>query len=62
MQHQEWMEAGIPFNLELHDMAIDTPIENFAGAVLKALAASTPKHHPRDDPRPPQYRLAFKIK
>jgi hypothetical protein len=26
-----------------NDMAIDTCVENFSGAVLKALAASTPK-------------------
>jgi len=34
-------------------MAIDTCVENFSGAILKALAASTPKRRPRDDPRPP---------
>jgi hypothetical protein len=34
-------------------MAIDTCVENFSGAVLKALAASTPKRRPRDDPRAP---------
>ena len=34
-------------------MAIDTFVENFCGAVLKALAASTPKRRPRADPRPP---------
>jgi hypothetical protein len=33
-------------------MAIDTCVENLSGAVLKALAASTPKSRPRDDPRP----------
>jgi hypothetical protein len=33
-------------------MAIDTCVENFSGAVLKALALSTPKCRPRDDPRP----------
>jgi hypothetical protein len=33
-------------------MAINTCIENFFGAILKALAASTPKSHPRDDLRP----------
>jgi hypothetical protein len=32
-------------------MAIDTCVENFSGAVLKALAASTPKRRPRDDTR-----------
>ena len=34
-------------------MAIDSCVENVYGAVLKALAASTPKCRPRDDPRPP---------
>jgi hypothetical protein len=34
-------------------MAIDTCVEKFSGAVLKALAASNPKCRPRDDPRPP---------
>jgi hypothetical protein len=34
-------------------MAIDTCVENFYGAVLKALAVSTHKCRPRDDPRPP---------
>jgi hypothetical protein len=34
-------------------MAIDTCVENFSGAVLKALAASTPKRRPRDGARPP---------
>jgi hypothetical protein len=34
-------------------MAIDTCVENFSGAVLKALAASTPKRRPRADARPP---------
>jgi hypothetical protein len=34
-------------------MAIDTYVENFSGAVMKARASSTPKSHPRDDPRPP---------
>jgi hypothetical protein len=33
-------------------MAIDTCVENFSGAVLEALAASTPKRRPRADPRP----------
>jgi hypothetical protein len=33
-------------------MAIDTCLENFSGAVLLALAASTPKSCPRDDPLP----------
>jgi hypothetical protein len=34
-------------------MAIDTCVENFSGAVLKALAACTPKLRPRADPLPP---------
>ena len=34
-------------------MAIDTWVDNFSGAVLKALAASTPKSRPRDFPRTP---------
>jgi hypothetical protein len=34
-------------------MEIDTCVENFSGAVLKALAAFTPKHRPGADPRPP---------
>jgi len=33
-------------------MAIDTCVENFSDAVLKALVAFTPKRRPRDDPRP----------
>jgi len=35
-------------------MAIDTCVENFSGAVLKALAASAPKCRQRDDSRPPK--------
>jgi hypothetical protein len=47
-------EDQIPFDLELHNgMAIDTCVEESSGAVLKALAASTPKCRLRDDPRPP---------
>ena len=34
-------------------MAIDTFVENFSSAVLRAVAASTPKCHWRDNPRPP---------
>jgi len=50
---QTHLEDQIPFDPELHNgMAIDKCIENFSGAVLKALAASTPKCHPRDDPWP----------
>jgi hypothetical protein len=48
------LEDRIPSNPELHDgMAIDTWVENFSGAILEALAASTPKRRPRADPRPP---------
>jgi len=48
------LEELIPFDSELHnEVAIDTCVENFSGAVLQALAASTPKRRPRDDPRPP---------
>jgi hypothetical protein len=51
---QTQLETEIPFNPELHNaMAIDTCVENFSGAVLRALTTSTPKHRPRDDPRPP---------
>jgi len=51
---QTQLEEIIPFDSELHnEMAIDTCDENFSGAVLKALAGSTPKRRPRDDPRPP---------
>ena len=50
---QNHMEDQIPFHPELHNgMAIDTCFENFYGAVLKSLSASTPKFRPRDDPRP----------
>jgi hypothetical protein len=48
------LEDQIPFDPELlNGMAIDTCVEKFSGAVLKALEASTPKRRPRDDPRPP---------
>jgi hypothetical protein len=48
------LEDQIPFDPELHnEMAIDMCVENFSGAILKALAASTPKCRPRADPRPP---------
>jgi hypothetical protein len=50
---QSHLEDQIPFDPELlNGMAIDTCVENFFGAVLKALEASTPKRRPRDDPRP----------
>jgi hypothetical protein len=48
------LEELIPFDLVLHnEMAIDTRVENFSSAILKALAASNPKRRPHDDPRPP---------
>jgi len=51
---QTQLEELIPFDSELHnEMAIDTCVENFSSAVLKALSALTPKRRPRDDPRPP---------
>ena len=50
---QTQLEELIPFNPELHnEMAIDTCVENFCGAVPKVLAVSTPKRRPRDDPPP----------
>jgi hypothetical protein len=52
---QTQLEYQIPFDLELHDeMAIDTCVENLTGAVLKALAASTPKRRPRAVSRLPK--------
>jgi hypothetical protein len=49
---QAHLEDQIPFDPGLHNgMAIDTCVE-FSGAVLQALAASTPKSRPHDDPRP----------
>jgi hypothetical protein len=38
-----YLEVQIPFDPELHNgLAIDTCVENFSGAVLKALAAFLP--------------------
>ena len=51
---QTHLEDHIPFDPEMHNgMAINTCVDNFSGAVLQALTASTPKCHPCDDPRPP---------
>jgi len=51
---QTHLEDQIPFDPELNNgMTIDTCVENFSGAFLKALVVSTPKSRPRDDPRPP---------
>ena len=48
------LEELIPFDLEFHnEMAINTCVGNFSGAVLNSLAMSTPKRRSRDDPRPP---------
>ena len=47
------LEAEIPFNPELHNsIDIDTCVENFSGAILGALEASTPNRRPIGDPRP----------
>jgi hypothetical protein len=47
------LEDQIPFDPELlNAMAIDACVENFSGAFLKALAASTPTRRPRDNSRP----------
>jgi len=43
---QTYLEDLIPFNPQLDEMATDTCVENFSGAVLKALAASIPKSRP----------------
>ena len=49
---QTYFEELLTFNMKLHnEMAIDCCVENFGG-VLKALAASTPKRRPRDEPLP----------
>jgi hypothetical protein len=57
------LEDQIPFDPELLNvMAIDTCVENFSGAVLKALEASTPKRRLRDDPglrSRPVFRLRY---
>jgi hypothetical protein len=51
---QTHLDDQIPFDPELlNGIAIDTCFENFSGALLKALEASTSKRRPRDDPRPP---------
>ena len=50
---QTQLENQIPFDPELNEMDIDSCVENFSGAILKALVASTPKSQPRADPRPP---------
>ena len=50
---QTHLETEIPFNPELHNsLDIDTCVENFSGAILGALDASTPTRRPFGDPRP----------
>ena len=50
---QTHLETEIPFNPELHtSMDNDTCVENFSGAILGALEASTPKLRPIGDLRP----------
>jgi len=58
-RHTDWanfqthLEDQISFDPQLHNgMAIDTCVDNFSGAVLKALATSNPKRRPRGDTRP----------
>jgi hypothetical protein len=51
---QTYLEDQVPFDPDLHnEMDIDTCVLNISGAVLQALAVSTPKYRPRDHPRPP---------
>jgi hypothetical protein len=47
------LEDQIPFDPELNEMAIDSCVEKFSGAILKALIASIPKCRLRAAPRPP---------
>jgi hypothetical protein len=48
------LEEPIPFGPELHnEITIDMCVENFSGAVVKAMVASYAKRRPRDDPLPP---------
>jgi len=47
------LEDQIPFDPELNEMAIDSCVEKFSGAILKALVVSTPKSRHPADPRPP---------
>jgi len=51
---QTHLEAETPSNLELHNsMDIDTCVENFSGAILGALEATTPKRRPFERHKPP---------
>jgi hypothetical protein len=59
---QTHLEDQIPFDPELSNgMAMDACVENFSGAVLKALEAPTPKCRPRDGPRS-RFRLVFRTR
>ena len=50
---QTHLENQTPFDPELqNEMAINTCVDNFSGAILKALAASTPKSRPHADTWP----------
>jgi len=52
----------IPFDPELHNgMAIDTYVEKFSGAVMKALSASKLNRRLPDDPGL-RYRLVFRMR
>jgi len=63
---QTHLQDLIPIDLELHnEMAIDTCVENFSGAVLKALVAYTAKCRPCEYLRPSmtagiQYEIRLK--
>jgi hypothetical protein len=47
------LKQNIPFVPKLHrSLELDTFVENFSGAEMKALAASTPKFRPREDTGP----------
>jgi len=47
---QTHMEELIPFDPELcNEMSIDTCVEKFSGAIMKALQASNPKRRPREN-------------
>ena len=59
---QTQLEAEIPFNPELHySVDIDTCVENFSGAILGALEASTPSVAQLET-HAPRSRLVFRMK
>jgi hypothetical protein len=50
---QACLEVGLPSNPDLtNEVAIDACIKELSSAISKALTDSTPKCHPRADPRP----------